>query len=150
MQQLWKHAPDQFIKYWAAAPRRETSSACQVGMGSPDQNLAAKPETPASPVALDYKSRRLEMYSVSGPELDALASGSGSLNSVFFGATFGAAISFLVTVLTAPLSDRLNALFWAFFLATVTLAFYFGIKTWQDRVASQEKIREIKEGPRQL
>ena len=119
-------------------------------MGSPDQNLAVKPETPASPVAIDYKSRRLEMYSVSSPELDALASGSSSLNSVFFGATFGAAISFLITVLTAPLSDRLNALFWAFFLATSILAFYFGFKTWHDRVESQNKIREVKEGIRQL
>jgi len=88
------------------------------------------------------------MYQVSGSELDSLVSGSGSLNSVFFGATFGAAVSFLITVLTAPLNDRLNALFWAFFLATLTMALYFGIKTWQDRVASQNRVREIKEGTR--
>jgi len=84
------------------------------------------------------------MYQVSGSELDALVSGSSSLNSVFFGVTFGAAVSFLITVLTAPLNDRLNALFWAFFLATLTMAFYFGVKTWQDRVAAQTKVGEIK------
>jgi len=120
-------------------------------MSPQDENSSVQPETTGSPVTVvAYKPRQFDMYQVSGSELDTLASGSSSINSVFFGATFGAAISFLITALTAPLTDRLFALFWALFAATSILAGYFGFQTRQDRVESQKRVREIKEGTRQL
>ena len=115
-----------------------------------DEHSAVQPETPPSAVTIDYKPRRLEMYQVSGSELEALASGSSSLHSGFFGAAVGASISFLTTLLTVSLSDRLNAMFVALFVVSSLFTIFFGIKTWSDWNSSRKRIKEIKEGSRQV
>ena len=94
--------------------------------------------------------RHLNMYQVSGSELEALGSASSSLslNSAFFGAGLTAAISFLTTLLTVPLSDRLNAVYVALFVVSVVATVYFGLRTWSDWRASQNRIKEIKQSAR--
>ena len=119
-------------------------------MESPDQPPVLQPETSTSPVTIDYKPRRLEMYQVSGLELDSLGSASSSLslNSAFLGAGLTAAISFLTTLLTVPLRDRLNAIYVALLVVSAVATFYFGLRTWSDWRASQNRIQEIKQSAR--
>ena len=99
-------------------------------MEQPNQHSVLQPETPASPLRIEVVPRHLKMYQVSGLELDSLGSASSSLslNSAFLGAGLTAAISFLTTLLTVPLSDRLNAVYVALFVVSVLATLYFGIR----------------------
>ena len=68
--------------------------------------------------------RIIEMYNVSERELDQIgqASTAFAMHLVFFGITFGASMAFLMSLLTAELTNRQLALVWALFvlvLATV-------------------------------
>lgn len=111
-------------------------------MGDQEQDLAVQPSP--GRVTIHLKPRHLEMYPVSGPELDRLASGTSSLHSGFFGTALGASISFLVTLLTVTLTDRLLATFSALFVVFVVFAVYFGIRTWRDWRTSKKEMDQIK------
>lgn len=89
--------------------------------------------------------RVIEMYSVSERELDQIgaASTSFAVHLVFFGITFGASLAFLISLLTAELSNRMFALIWALF--TLTLAtIYFGAQANRSYHDASRGVRTIK------
>jgi hypothetical protein len=89
--------------------------------------------------------RVIEMYSVSERELDQIGAGSTSfaVHLVFFGITFGASLAFLISLLTAELSNRMFALVWALF--TLTLAtIYFGVQANRSYHDATRGVRAIK------
>lgn len=89
--------------------------------------------------------RVIEMYSVSERELDqiSVASTSFAVHLVFFGITFGASIAFLISLLTAELSNRMFALVWALFVLTLA-TIYFGVQANRSYHDASRGVRTIK------
>ena len=89
--------------------------------------------------------RVIEMYSVSERELDqiSIASTSFAVHLVFFGITFGASIAFLISLLTAELSNRMFALVWALFVLTLA-TIYFGVQANRSYHDAGRGVRTIK------
>jgi len=89
--------------------------------------------------------RVIEMYSVSERELDqiSLASTSFAVHLVFFGITFGASLAFLISLLTAELSNRMFALVWGLFVLTLA-TIYFGVQANRSFHDSSRGVRTIK------
>ena len=85
------------------------------------------------------------MFNVTEQELDSLASGFSPIHLAFFGMTLGALISFLITILTVPLSDRMFAMFSALLASSIIAVFYFGIRTAADIRANATRLKHIKE-----
>lgn len=100
---------------------------------------------PAGEVTVVPVSRVIEMYSVSEHELDQIGRASGSLavHLVFFGIAFGAAIAFLISLLTQELSNKQIALIWALFALTLS-AVYFGIQATRHFYDAGRGVRTIK------
>ena len=90
--------------------------------------------------------RHLKMHSVSETELDAIASGGGSINLTFFGICIGAAISFGIVLRTTNLEAFNKALFWMLFGAALLMGTYFGVFGIRDYRASKQKLKDIKGG----
>ncbi len=95
--------------------------------------------------------RVIEMYSVSERELDQIgvASTSFAVHLVFFGITFGASLAFLISLLTAELSNRMFALVWALFVLTLA-TIYFGVQANRSYHDSSRGVRTIKNESRKL
>ncbi len=95
--------------------------------------------------------RVIEMYSVSERELDQIgvASSSFAVHLVFFGITFGASLAFLISLLTAELSNRMFALVWALFVLTLATV-YFGVQANRGYHDSSRGVRTIKNESRKL
>ena len=89
--------------------------------------------------------RVIEMYSVSERELDqiSVSSTSFAVHLVFFGITFGASIAFLISLLTAELSNRMFALVWALFVLTLA-TIYFGVQANRSYHDASRGVRTIK------
>jgi hypothetical protein len=88
---------------------------------------------------------------VSERELEQIAAASGSFafHSVFFGITFGAAMAFLISILTAQLSNREYAMVWALFVLTLA-TIYFGIQATRTHRESGRGVRTIKTESRSI
>ena len=93
--------------------------------------------------------RVIEMYSVSERELDQIgvASTSFAVHLVFFGITFGASIAFLISLLTAELSNRMFALVWALFVLTLA-TIYFGVQANRSYHDATRGVRTIRKESR--
>ena len=109
--------------------------------------MVIEPESPTSPVTIERVPRTIRMYSVSDQELDVFGAMYGSINATFFGLSAGAAVAFLITVLSA--SDDLNNRLFAIFVALLTLSavgvLYFGIRMVADYRTAGRHIRRIRE-----
>ncbi len=113
--------------------------------------LMSKPQphpsehAPVGEVTVVPVSRVIEMYSVSEHELDQIGRASGSLavHLVFFGIAFGAALAFLISLLTQDLSNKQIALVWALFALTLS-AVYFGIQATRHFHDAGRGVRTIK------
>jgi hypothetical protein len=90
--------------------------------------------------------RRLKMHNVSESELDALASGSTSINLTFFGICLGAAISFGIVLRTTTLEPFSKAVFEALFFSSLVMGAYFGVFGVKDHRASKKRLSDIKGG----
>lgn len=87
------------------------------------------------------------MHTMSGMELDAIASLSNSLHLTFFGLCCGAAIAFTVVLTTISISDpKTYAGYVAALNVSGVLAIYFGIRGIIDYRAARKKLREVKCG----
>lgn len=84
------------------------------------------------------------MYSVTGQELDGLASGYNSIHAGFFTLCLGALIGFGTTLLTVPLSDKLFALYVGLTGVSGILTPYFGLRAIRDWRNTTQRIEEIK------
>lgn len=95
--------------------------------------------------------RVIEMFSVSERELDqiSVASTSFAVHLVFFGITFGASIAFLISLLTAELSNRMFALVWALFVLTLA-TIYFGVQANRSYHDASKGVRTIKRESKKL
>lgn len=95
--------------------------------------------------------RVIEMYSVSERELDqiSVASTSFAVHLVFFGITFGASLAFLISLLTAELSNRMFALVWALFVLTLA-TIYFGVQANRTYHDASRGVRTIKRESQKL
>jgi hypothetical protein len=89
--------------------------------------------------------RVIEMFSVSERELEQIAGASGAFafHSVFFGITFGAAMAFLISILTAQLPNKEFAMVWALFVLTLATIF-FGVQAIRTHRESGKGVRTIK------
>jgi hypothetical protein len=108
-------------------------------------------ETPEGGITVIPVPRVIEMYSVSERELEQIAAASGSFafHSVFFGITFGAAMAFLISILTAQLSNREYAMVWALFVLTLA-TIYFGIQATRTHREAGRGVRTIKTESRSI
>ncbi len=85
------------------------------------------------------------MHTVTGQELDAVASLSNSVHLTFFGLCFGATISLSIVISTVSIPDpKTYAAFMALTAVSVILSSYFGIRALIDYRASRRKLKEIK------
>ncbi|HEV2358519.1 MAG TPA: hypothetical protein VGZ23_13065 [bacterium] len=107
--------------------------------------LLAPEHTSVGEVTIVPVSRVIEMYSVSEQELDQIsrAAGSVAVHLVFFGIAFGAALAFLISLLTQELSNKTVALVWALFALTLA-AVYFGIQATRSYHDAGRGVRTIK------
>src|SRR5437879_13555458 len=121
-------------------PRIEDSPLTRVRVEPPEGGITVIPVP-----------RVIEMYSVSERELEQIAAASGSFafHSVFFGITFGAAMAFLISILTAQLSNREYAMVWALFVLTLA-TIYFGIQATRTHRAPGRGVRTIKTESRSI
>lgn len=87
------------------------------------------------------------MHTVSGTELDTVASLSNSIHLTFFGVCFGASIAFTVVLTTVNVTQpKTFAGFVGALLVSSVLALYFGIRGGIDYAAAKKKVEEIKRG----
>ena len=102
-------------------------------------------QAPVGEVTVVPVSRVIEMYSVSEHELDQIGRASGSLavHLVFFGIAFGAALAFLISLLTQDLTNKQIALIWALFALTLS-AVYFGTQATRHFYDAGRGVRTIK------
>jgi len=112
----------------------------------PVQELIA---TGGSPLTIRYAPREMVMHTLSGPELDAVASTglSNSVNMAFFGIATGSAVAFSIVLMTVPILEPKT------YAAVVGLAWIsgftsllFGIRAGIDYRKTKAKLRELKTG----
>ncbi len=77
-------------------------------------------------------------------ELTALQDASPSTHLTFFGVAFGTAVAFGSIVLSQSPSDKGHGTFVALFWASVVLAVYFGIRSYQATKANSKIVNEIR------
>jgi hypothetical protein len=89
--------------------------------------------------------RIIEMYNVSERELEQIgqASTAFAMHLVFFGITFGASMAFLMSLLTAELTNRQLALVWALFVLVLATV-YFGVQVYRSYHDGRKGVRAIK------
>ena len=128
----------------------EDGHAAMETRGDKSQVTIVHAEVPESTVSIVSVPRTIEMYSVSERELDQIAGSSSALSMhlVFFGITFGAAIAFLLSMLSTELSNRQFALVWALFVLTIATV-YFGIQATRGYHAAGKGVRTIKNESRE-
>jgi asparagine N-glycosylation enzyme membrane subunit Stt3 len=99
------------------------------------------------PLTVQYAPRSVTMHTLTGAELDMVASLGNSVHLTFFGLCTGAAIAFGVVLSTSTITDPLNhAEFVALLAVSSALSLYFGIRALVDYKAARRKLKEIKAG----
>lgn len=110
-----------------------------------DPNLARFDSAKDQPLTVFFARREIVMHSVTGLELDGIASLSNSIHWAFFGLTMGALVSFATVLSTTAIND---AKVFAAYVGLAGLsgvgAIYFGIRAAMDYAAAKRKLREIK------
>jgi len=87
------------------------------------------------------------MHSVSGMELDTVASLSNSIHLTFFGLCAGSAVTFAVVLTTAKITDHMVlASYVGALISSGVLSMYFGIRGGRDYIAAKRKLKELKTG----
>ena len=90
-------------------------------------------------VAIKYRTREVEMYSLTKNEILALRSSDGALDSSLASAAASGFITSLVTLLTVEMNPTIHASFIAAAIATGFFTIFFGVRTILTR-RSAEKI----------
>jgi hypothetical protein len=108
-------------------------------------------ESPGAAVTTITVPRVIEMYSVSERELAYIESASSglALHLIFFGISFGASMAFLISLLTAELSNKQFALVWALFVL-VLATIYFGVQAYRSSRIAGSGVRTIKNESKRL
>ncbi len=87
------------------------------------------------------------MHTLTGTELDTVASLSNSVHLTFFGLCAGAAVAFAVVLSTGGATDAMtHAEYVALLAVSGALALYFGIRAFVDYRTAKRKLSEIKAG----
>jgi len=94
------------------------------------------------PVALQWSTRTLTIYSVDEAELDTLNSLSSSLDQTFLGMAGGSLITSVVALLTTPTPLFLALTFFSFIMVA-----YFLCKTLTERKRANTLVARIKRNP---
>jgi len=89
--------------------------------------------------------RLVEIYYVSGAELDTLASGYSSVHMAFLGIVAGASVTLIVTVATVQLSDRQLAVFVTLAAFGLLATLYFAVRAFSDWRRQVRQIGDIKQ-----
>jgi len=89
--------------------------------------------------------RSVEIYYVSGAELDTLASGYSSVHLTFLGIVIGASVTLLVTLATVKLSDRQLAVFTTLSAFGILATIYFAARAVLDLRRQLRQVRDIKQ-----
>ena len=89
--------------------------------------------------------RDIHLYQITETELDSLKSNFDSLSLGFCSMCLGALIGFLVPLVTAPLSDKMFAVFVSLTVVLLLLTVFFGAKWLSDRKAAKKRIKQIQE-----
>jgi hypothetical protein len=117
-----------------------------------DQNAKSIPANSPSisstqSCTVEYVPRHLRMHTVSENELDAIASGSSSLNLTFFGVCFGAAISFSIVLYNGGIDVNHKSMYDMLLFAATILSAYFGVRGGKDYFTSKGKLDALKKEP---
>jgi hypothetical protein len=96
------------------------------------------------PLTIKRMPRLVEIYHVSGAELDRLASAHSSLHLTFLGIVVGACVTLLITFFTVQLTALQHATVVALIASSVILTVYFAIRARVDFREQAEQITEIK------
>jgi hypothetical protein len=89
--------------------------------------------------------RVVHMHRLTDGELNTLASSDASLYLAFFGFTFGAFVSLIITVYTVELRDpNTHAVFWLMTWVSLVASTFFGIKAFLEHRNKHSIIEEIK------
>ena len=98
------------------------------------------------PCTFEMVPRHLKMHSISEAEMDALASGSKSINLTFFGVCAGAAISFGMILYSGGITDVQRGSYKTLLWAGLVLAGYFGLQSIRDHFQSKQYLKDLKSG----
>lgn len=99
----------------------------------------------SDPVTLTYAKRDVTMYTVSGSELDTVASLGNSIELTFWGVATGAFISLLIVVTTGAFTSPVA--FGGYVAATIVSGvgmLFFGARACLSFQGAKKKLREIK------
>ena len=101
----------------------------------------------STPTPLTVAARSITMHSLSGTELDAVASLSNLINLTFFGICSGSTISFSIVLGTGSgLSASVHSDYVALTAVSALGTIYFGIRGLMDYIRSKREIQRIKRG----
>lgn len=101
--------------------------------------------TYSNPVTVTYAKREVTMHTVTGSELDTVASLSNSIDLGFFMGSGGICATLLVTILTVPMTSAVA--FGGFIAASMVSGagtLFFGIRARISYKEAQRKLAELK------
>jgi hypothetical protein len=103
------------------------------------------PESSGLRVTIDYKRRKVGVYSLFESEIRGIGSFQNSVNLAFFMLAVGLVVGFGTVLLTShsSLSDRMFTVFCGLTLSSLVAMVYFGVKAWLDRRECERKIQEV-------
>jgi hypothetical protein len=118
-----------------------------------DQNPAPEDNNPITispvsvPLTVQWSPRSLTMHTVTGTELDTVASLSNSVNLAFFTLCVGLAAAFGLVLSQGGITDAWkHAEYVALLAISLIGSLYFGIRAAIDHRAAKRKLNEIKCG----
>jgi hypothetical protein len=89
------------------------------------------------------------MHTVTGMELDTIASLSNSVHLTFFGVCLGAVVAFGIVLSTSKITDPIiHAGYIALLAVSAVGTLYFGIRALIDYKEAKRRLKEIKSGTR--
>jgi hypothetical protein len=98
-------------------------------------------------LTVQYVPRSLTMHTVTGTELDTVASLSNSVNLSFFTLCVGLTVAFGLVLAQGGITDAVkHAEYVGLFAISLLGSLYFGIRAWIDHRAAKKKLNEIKCG----
>ncbi len=95
-------------------------------------------------LTLRFRPRVVDVYYLTTAELRELASLGVSLHLTFFGVSAGAAVAFVIALLTATLDNRTNATFVALLAVSLIGMAYFAVRALLDWRARERIVRSVR------
>lgn len=103
------------------------------------------PSTGSTPsCTVEYVPSHLRMHTISEDKLDAIISGSSSINLTFFGVCFGAVLSFGIVLYNGGLDESHLSRYGMLLFAAAILSAYLGFKGCKDYFKTKSIVDALK------